>query len=487
MTQSSAPPDRAGWDRPTISAAVALAAAAAFFAVGTLIRVSLWLEEPNEGWNGLHAMAAFSRALYPAPPALVLNNYPPLWFYLTGALAEVFGDPIFPGRVVGLIAFAWTAAAIFVLARGLKIGAPATLIGALGFAVTVEAFFGLEAGLAEPQMLAHAMAATAAAMALGATQRRTVVAAALLTVVALLVKQVAIGLPLAVTLWLLWRRRDLALVWIVTGAVAAALALAALALGYGPPFLGALTAPRYLSAERLGTSLGLTMRVVVPLVAFAVVAVAARRRRDEALAFAALAVGAAFVPLVVFGSALGVSVNIGLDLAIAANLGLAAAWSRAATALGSRAGLWRGGVLAAFVVVLATELGGDAAQLAINPAARAALARQSASNLALRDRLRGVSGPVACETLSVCDWAGKPSVADLWKLRHETTLAFMNPAPLLAGIRAGRLGAVVTMGPVASPADDGHLPGLAAALAAGYAQPMVFPAGGALYLPKPRP
>src|SRR5208282_6288413 len=102
---------------------------------------------------------------------------------------------------VALAAFFGVAGGVFAVARQLGTSHVAATVGALGFSVTMAAFFRLYVGLSEPQMLAHALATWSAVLAVGAKSRRTIAAAALLTVVALLVKQVVIGLPLSVTMW----------------------------------------------------------------------------------------------------------------------------------------------------------------------------------------------------------------------------------------------------------------------------------------------
>ena len=54
--------------------------------------------DPNEGWNAYHALAAMAgRGLYPPPGALMINNYPPLSFFLVGALGRITGDMIVAG------------------------------------------------------------------------------------------------------------------------------------------------------------------------------------------------------------------------------------------------------------------------------------------------------------------------------------------------------------------------------------------------------
>jgi 4-amino-4-deoxy-L-arabinose transferase-like glycosyltransferase len=87
-----------------------------------LARLGMGIDATNEGWNALHSLRAFSGALYPPRDAFVVNNYPPLWYYLTGGLALVFGDPVFPSRIVSILAFAATTIAIFGLVGRLSGG-----------------------------------------------------------------------------------------------------------------------------------------------------------------------------------------------------------------------------------------------------------------------------------------------------------------------------------------------------------------------------
>jgi len=69
------------------------------FAIGAHVPL-----DPNEGWNAYLAHAAVTGApLY--PQGLMVNNYPPLSFYIVGALGTITGDPIVAGRLVSLISF----------------------------------------------------------------------------------------------------------------------------------------------------------------------------------------------------------------------------------------------------------------------------------------------------------------------------------------------------------------------------------------------
>ena len=86
-----------------------LAGLAALFLVWPVWRAFLPLEIwGNEGWNAYHADAAMRGAqLYPPPDGLVANNYPPLSFYIIGAIGRLIGDPILAGRLLSLVAVVW--------------------------------------------------------------------------------------------------------------------------------------------------------------------------------------------------------------------------------------------------------------------------------------------------------------------------------------------------------------------------------------------
>jgi len=91
-----------------------LALLAAVFGAWLVWRMFLPLEiNYNEAWNGWLAQAAMGRGpLYPDADALTVNNYPPLSFYIVGALAQVLHlSPVFVGRVGSLLGLAATSGA----------------------------------------------------------------------------------------------------------------------------------------------------------------------------------------------------------------------------------------------------------------------------------------------------------------------------------------------------------------------------------------
>src|SRR5262249_20668140 len=83
-----------------------LALLAVYFMVWPVWRAGFPIEiAQNEGWNAYHADAAMGAApLYPPTDTLIVNNYPPLSFYAVGALGKVFGDALYVGRIMSLLA-----------------------------------------------------------------------------------------------------------------------------------------------------------------------------------------------------------------------------------------------------------------------------------------------------------------------------------------------------------------------------------------------
>ena len=125
--------------------------------------------DPNEGWNAYHAAAAMSGApLYPGPQSFMIDNYPPLSFYLVGALGRVLGDYIFAGRIISLLAFFFVSFGIFAAARRMGCKRFEASFAALLYAGGLLVFTDY-VGMDDPQMLAHAIAMTGFLLLLGSS------------------------------------------------------------------------------------------------------------------------------------------------------------------------------------------------------------------------------------------------------------------------------------------------------------------------------
>ena len=118
-------PDRSCRDEarrsPSVMAALAVLLLAVLpLAVRNLLAIPVLAPlDPNEGWNAAHTLALMAgHALYPPPQSLMVNNYPPLSFYLVAALTRHgHDDAVIAGRMLSLLAFLATGAGIALVLR----------------------------------------------------------------------------------------------------------------------------------------------------------------------------------------------------------------------------------------------------------------------------------------------------------------------------------------------------------------------------------
>lgn len=408
-----------------------------------LARLGLHLPlDKNEGWNAYRAMAvALGQPLYPDADGLAPTNYPPLSFLLIGGLARWLGDPVVIGRAIAMTAMVVVALMVgrIVASKGgsALAGAPAALwLLAYETARAKPVYVGLD----DPQWLGHALMVGGLALLL---LRPRITIATLLAAEALmlaggLVKHNLLPLPLAVTLWLLWRDRRLASVWLAAGVMLGGGAVLAAHLAFGPDFLRSVLGAEAGRVYRLRAVLVDGGRLVAPLLpAIALTAWAVvRGPRDPlhvlvalyavlALAFGAYSLGG-----------VGVDVNAFFDaeiaLALGAGLGLADLLrDRRRAALGI-----------ALAGLSAVVLVGLPARLASLRAFEAGLADErliaDADIAFLRDR----PGAAVCEEITLCFWAGKPPGVDLFTLDTRLRARTVAPEAVEAMLRERRFAVV---------------------------------------------
>lgn len=224
--------------------AATLLACAALAAVPLLDIFNRIAYNPNEGWNAFNAaLYQFPDKLYPDGNAFTFNNYPPLYFYILGILGNISGDYIFVGRVISLVSItliAFLIHRISILIAGARSGI--LLIGpGLFFLYNLTAFRGYFA-LSDPQWLAllfttWAMYLLLRSDASGRTDYRLEILAAILVVLGLMIKHNILAMPLSATIWLLFRDRKKFLAWSVAGALTFAGASLILLSVYGDNFV----------------------------------------------------------------------------------------------------------------------------------------------------------------------------------------------------------------------------------------------------------
>jgi hypothetical protein len=395
---------------------VLLTLLALYFLVWPAWRIPFPIEiAQNEGWNAYHADAAVGGGmLYPSPATLIVNNYPPLSFYALGWLGKLFGDPLYVGRVLSLLATIGLGALIARVVRQLGGGGAGAAIAGIWFVATMARSYNRFVGMNDPQMAGHFIMMAALSWFLARQQAgKSAEPSILLMALAGFWKHNIIAVPATALAWLWltdWRRA-----WRPTlvGAAAAAVGLAICVAVYGDVFIANLLTPRPWRLMRAVIGIGRAQWIIPALVIWAIWAWS--ERRTFPARFTGLHVGIAFAAFLAQWTGEDILDNAQFDLVIAAAVGLGMAFDRAgAGAFARRFG--PAAARATIVLVLALRL---VATLRIepflvlfDPAYRAEFYTHADAARADARRVAAVPGPVACDYKIVCRMAGKPFVYD---------------------------------------------------------------------------
>ena len=404
--------------------------ALAFAAASLLLRDALFIAaqvplSPQEGWNAYLARAAQGAGpLY--PQGLMINNDPPLSFYIVGLLSTVTGDPIVAGRLTSLIAFFAAAGAITVILRNLGAGVLAALFASLFFAVGFLAASNYVA-MDDPQLLGHAL--QLAGLSLLLQQRRDVVIAALLMTAGLFVKHNLLALPLASGFWLWGRDRQDAIRFAAVIAIGCVAGLVAARIFLGVNLIAALASPRHWAMTNFVANVTPFLRwagaalVLVPSLVWL-----GPRNPATKLVLSYTALALVIAALLAFCD--GADMHVFFDTAIALSLS-------AGLLLSQMPKRWIGPA-----TVLA------AAPLALYLAAHHARANFPYSEAFAREAPLDIGfiavhpGPALCEDLTLCFWAGKDQPVDVFGLSQEIKSGARSDQDLARLIQTGYFGSI---------------------------------------------
>jgi len=384
--------------------------------------------DPNEGWNAYHTASAMSgHALYPGHGAYLVNNYPPLSFYLVGLTGWIVGDYIVAGRIVSLLAVGWICAAMTLAARRMGASRDASLLPPLLFLAGLILFTDY-VGMDDPQMLAQAVSISGLVVLLRRPQGQyTLAAAALLFVLGFFVKHNIVALPMAATLWLAFADRRRALVLAGYGVVFLAIGLLLFRLTYGVSLLSVVVTARSYSVAAMGSSLaGWLHFAAAPIIGLGVLFWMAPRDPTVRL-LAIYAVIATVIGSYFLGGA-GVDPNVlfEADAALVLAAGLLVqrldGWRAPAAAL----------ILAAPLVVYAAT-NREWQQAYLDPGAVRTEAAVASRDIAF---MAAQKGPGLCEMLSFCYWAGKPAAVDEFNVGQQFETGARSDGEIAAAVAA---------------------------------------------------
>jgi hypothetical protein len=411
--------------------------------------------DPNEGWNAFFSQIALRGGeLYPAPGGGLVNNYPPLSFYVVGILGRVLGDNIFAGRVVALAGMLVVAVNVYWWLRAAGSNSRVAWFGAGVFAAFAVTYARTYAGMDDPQWLAHAIMTTGLVVLWrGNASTRAIVLGALLIQAGGWTKHLLIPLPIAVTWWLLRRSRAAFWTWIAWSAAFLVLIGIAVFWLYGASFFDGLLSTREYSWHQAVKETRRALYALTPIIALSLFLLAIARgilaREFAAVyALAALAVAAAAAG----GS--GVDINAFFDLMIAASLCAALAvealWRLRLP--GSLRGIELGPVLVLLLGLYLTVY-----TIRLWPETLGNLRNLDALELETSAATRLIAekghGRTACEEPELCYWAKSEFMLDFFNYGQRLKLG-KRPVVPCASILDGRYIELLQLNP-----RHGHKPG----------------------------
>lgn len=277
----------------------------------------------TEGWNAYYQVRAMAGlSLYDVGSPFFFNNYPPLSFYMVGAVARLVGDPVVAGRLLSLVAVLSICLSVGSIVRSAGASRRDGLFAATTCALFFAAFLTDFVGKDNPQLLGQAFGMAGLALHLGGGDRTgRVMLTALLLSISVLTKHNLICVPLLVAADILIRGpgRHRA-VFFATGLGLAAVSAVGLWLWVGKIFFTQLLASR---SWDLARAFLITTEVLgqfqAPLAVVGLVLLAVRRQRPAGLILAYL--GAALALGIVFAGGAATDINVFFDVFIALAIG----------------------------------------------------------------------------------------------------------------------------------------------------------------------
>jgi hypothetical protein len=414
--------------------------------------------DPNEGWNALFTRIAMRGSdLYPSPAGTVINNYPPLSFYVVGIVGRLMGDDIFAGRAVALVSMFIVGANIYLWLRAAGSSARAAYLGASLFLAFAVSYAPTYVGMDDPQWLAHAlMTGGLVVLWRGNAGTRAILIGSALMLAGGWSKHLLIPLPIATTFWLARRSRPALLTWV--GVSAALLAVTGLVVWwlYGGAFFESLHSAREFSRHQATVRVRTALRFFAPLVVLSVLLLPLGRR-SERTEFATAYLLVAGAVAVIASGGIGVDLNANFDFMIAACICSAltadAIWQRQLP--GALRGIQWGAML---TLLLGVYLGVKGAGLWAGTVRdlRNLDARENETLAAVHLIAEAGGGRAACEMPQLCYWAKSEFSVDFFNYGQRLKVG-MQPLTPCEEVFDGRRVALVQLSAAAGHG-SGQLP-----------------------------
>jgi len=405
----------------------------------------------NEGWNAYFVQRVMAGLpLYPSRSESIINNYPPVSFYLVAALSGLTGDILVAGRMMSWLSFLGCTLSIASLLGKMGCRRMGIISGAVVWAALMTIKFDLYVGMFDPQITAHCVMLIGFCLLLGSLKASPIriLCSAALVVTACAIKHNVLALPIAIVIWLMVYHRRILTLWLIGAVSVAVVELAIFRSIFGPELILGITAARRYLISNAYTKMVNWTGPIAPLLGIATIPVFTAPRDPFAVLIAIYIVAALAIGCL---GAAGqeTNYNVIFDVAIAVSLGIGYAVGRPASSTdrsdspaSSGLAAWST-VFCAFSLILAGMQVADATTT-------------SPSRWIVRERMREADtakavqfiasqpGPAICEQLMVCFWAGKPFVVDPFNYGQAVLMGTRDPEALLAEIRAHRYSTIQT-------------------------------------------
>ena len=369
----------------------------------------------NEAWNAWFIDALQSgHPLYPSRNELIVNNYPPLSFYLAALVAKLAGDTIMAGRLIAIVsAFVVSAAAGFCV-RALGGSRAASALGALWLLATLARFFTLYVGVNDPSLLGIALMGLGLAWFLQRMRAgRSTEPAVALMVLAAFVKHNMPGLGLGAIIWLAMGNKWAALRATLFGTALSAVGVLICIAAFGWNFIEQILMPRQIALAHIGFALN-RLQWVAPAVAVWGLWAWPNRNRPSAQ-FTALLLSLTLLNGLTQAAGAGVTYNAYFGFVFACAVAVALAFDGIGTiALAKRfgTGAAQAAIIAVLVLRLLLWMRSEPYLVLISPSFREDVRQHERTMASEVARIRAIPGHVTCWPLAVCYRAGKAFIYD---------------------------------------------------------------------------
>lgn len=380
----------------------------------------------QEGWNAYWAATAWSGGdLYPPSNALKLNNYLPLWFYVTGSLGSLLGDNIIAGRIVAGAAMLGTAVAVFLIVHAMTGRRRDGVTAAAAFLAMCGLFYGQYAAANDPQWTGNLLTTLAmlavvrkTSNARGAIPIHLVVP---LLLIASLFKQSVFAAPASIAIYLLLFRTPEFPRFVLWSIVGLAVVCAGLFLVFGPGVFASILYTRRYDLDVAWDQTIDHLKLYGPLLAVIAFLGYLATQRNSAAALIFIYSIVALIQGFVLSGGFDVDVNVFFDLAIACSIGLgllqnaiARFFAREPRPLPATITLlvWLG------IGLTPAVSASDQALTDAREILRSAVVSSQQADVAY---IKSTPGGAVCQNLALCYWAGKDLLVDVDTLKLLVT------------------------------------------------------------------